>query len=184
MIKKVTLPNWQKFHTMILDFDGVFTNNKVFVDQEGKESIRCDRSDGLALDMLRSFKKKYAWGIEYFILSKEENPVVKKRSEKLKIKVFNGISNKEDFIKNYLIDRFGEYLDSKNGVLYLGNDLNDLSAIRLCGFSIAPFDAHKIIKENASITLSSLVERGFIREVIEKIINIDNMSLEEIQDII
>ena len=46
MIKKVTLPNWQKFHTMILDFDGVFTNNKVFVDQEGKESIRCDRSDG------------------------------------------------------------------------------------------------------------------------------------------
>ena len=99
MIKKVTLPNWQKFHTMILDFDGVFTNNKVFVDQEGKESIRCDRSDGLAFDMLRSFKKKYAWGIEYFILSKEENPVVKKRSEKLKIKVFNGISNKEVFIK-------------------------------------------------------------------------------------
>ena len=181
---ELVMPPWYSIHTIVFDFDGVFTNNKVFLDQDGKESVRCDRSDGLGFDILRSFKKKNSWEIEFFILSKEQNPVVKKRAEKLKLNVFNGISNKEDFIKKYLIDRFGEYLNARNGVLYLGNDLNDLSAIRFCGFSIVPFDAHKIIKDNASLTLSSLGGDGFIREVIEKIINIDNMTLEEIQDII
>ena len=37
---------------LVFDFDGVFTDNKVWVDQDGKESVRCDRSDGLAFDLL------------------------------------------------------------------------------------------------------------------------------------
>ena len=184
MIKKNIFPKWQELHTIIFDFDGVFTNNKVYLNEEGEESIRCDRADGLAFDILRKFKKKFSWEIDYFILSKEKNPVAKRRAEKLKINIFKGISDKEAFIINYLRDRFGEYLNSKRGVLYLGNDLNDLSAIKLCGFSIAPFDAHKLIKETANVTLNSSGGEGFVREAIERIINIDKMTIEEIQDII
>lgn len=184
MIKKDIFPKWEEIHTIIFDFDGVFTNNKVYINEVGEESIRCDRADGLAFDILRKFKKKFSWEIDYFILSKEKNPVGKKRAEKLNINIFKGISDKEEFIKNYLKDRFGEYLNSKSGVIYLGNDLNDLSAIKLCGFSIAPFDAHKLIKETANLTLTSSGGEGFVREAIETIINIDNMTLEEIQNII
>ena len=90
----------------------------------------------------------------------------------MKIEVFNSISNKEIFIKNYLLKRFGNFDQSKSGVLYLGNDLNDLSAIRLSGFSIAPCDAHKIIKENVNLILSRRGGEGFVRQAIEKIINL------------
>ena len=77
--------SWDKFHTLIFDFDGVFTNNKVYLDENGKEIIRCDRSDGLAFDILRTFQEKKNWDVQYFILSTEKNPVVQKRAEKLKI---------------------------------------------------------------------------------------------------
>ena len=184
MFKPKLNPKWNDFHTLIFDFDGVFTNNKVYLDENGKESIMCDRADGLAFDMLRKFKKKYYWDMEYFILSKESNPVVRKRADKLKIEVFNAISNKEIFIKNYLLKRFGNIDQSKRGVLYLGNDLNDLSAIRLSGFSIAPSDAHKIIKENVNLILSRRGGEGFVRKAIEKIMNFDQMSIAEIQEFV
>ena len=184
MTSAENFPEWEKIHTLIFDFDGVLTDNKVYVDENGKESIMCDRSDGLAFDILKKFKNKNSWNVDYFILSKEKNNVVKKRAEKLKMKVFFDISNKDVFIKNYLIKKFGEYLESRKGVLYLGNDLNDLLAIKLCGYSIAPLNAHKIIKEHVTLTLTSMGGHGFVREVIEKIIKINNMSLEEIQEII
>ena len=173
---------WQNFHTIIFDFDGVFTDNKVYVDENGKETIKCDRADGLALDILRKFKEKNNWEIDYFILSKEKNSVVQKRSEKLKIKCYRNIGDKKLFIKNYLIKRFSNYIESKEGVIYVGNDLNDLSAIQLCGFSIAPFDAHHIIKSEVSIVLQKKGGDGFVREVIERIINFESMTLEKMQE--
>ena len=176
--------NWQCFHTIIFDFDGVFTNNKVYLDESGKESVRCDRGDGLAFDILRRFQEKNNWDVDYFILSKEKNNVVKKRAEKLKVKCFNDISDKSNFIKNYLFKRFGNFKDKKNGVIYLGNDLNDLSPIMFCGFSFAPNDAHEIIKNEVSMTLSKKGGDGFVREAIEKIIQIDKMRLDQIQEII
>ena len=178
------LKKWNEFHTIVFDFDGVFTNNKVYLNEQGEESIRCDRSDGLGIDMLKRFKIKNSWDLEYFILSKEQNIIVNKRAEKLQIESFKGINNKKNFIENYLFNRFGDFEYSKNGVLYLGNDLNDLSAIKLCGFSIAPIDAHEIIKKNVDITLSKKGGEGFVREAIEKLIQIENMSLDQIQEII
>ncbi|MDC3119227.1 HAD hydrolase family protein [Prochlorococcus sp. AH-716-K03] len=183
-MKNKFFKKWNNFHTIIFDFDGVFTNNKVYINQEGDELIKCDRGDGLAFDILRNFIIKYSWDLEYFILSKEQNVVVEKRAEKLKIKSFRGVSNKEEFIKKYLIKRFGEYEISRNGVIYLGNDLNDLSAIKLCGFSFAPKDAHEIVKINSDIILKNKGGEGFVREAIERIINVQNMSLDQIQEII
>ena len=91
MSKSNSILKWNKLHTLIFDFDGVFTNNKVYLDETGKETIRCDRSDGLAFDILRKFRELNNWEVEYFILSKEKNQVVIRRSEKLKVKCFNGV---------------------------------------------------------------------------------------------
>jgi 3-deoxy-D-manno-octulosonate 8-phosphate phosphatase (KDO 8-P phosphatase) len=57
-LNKNKLPSVNEIHTIVFDFDGVFTNNKVWVDQDGRESVCCDRSDGLAFDILRIFQRK------------------------------------------------------------------------------------------------------------------------------
>ena len=47
----------EEIHTIIFDFDGVFTDNKVYIDKSGNELVKCDRSDGFAFDLLRRFLK-------------------------------------------------------------------------------------------------------------------------------
>ncbi len=64
---------------LALDFDGVLTNNKVIVDENGKESVICSRSDGMGIEMMKNK------GIEVIVISKEKNKVVKARCDKFKI---------------------------------------------------------------------------------------------------
>ena len=80
---------------VVFDFDGVFTNNKVIVSEDGKESVVCDRSDGLGIMMLK------AAGIPSFILSKEKNPVVSARAKKLGLEVMQGIDHKLQILSSY-----------------------------------------------------------------------------------
>ena len=64
---------------IVFDFDGVLTDNKVYLDQDGKESVSCSRADGLAFDVLHKLHKPV------YILSTEKNPVVTARAEKIKV---------------------------------------------------------------------------------------------------
>ena len=109
----------------IFDFDGVLTNNLVYIDQEGKEIVSCSRADGLAFDVLKKLNKKS------FILSTEKNSVVAMRARKLKIPVMQGVFNKVEAIKE-LIEKNNYNL--KN-ILYVGNDLNDYRVMKLCGYT-------------------------------------------------
>ena len=104
-MNKAFLPEYYEIHTIIFDFDGVFTDNKVVVSENGNESVICNRADGLGLDLLRLFKEKNNWELDLFIVSTESNLVVKKRSEKLKLPCFQGVRNKLDFLKDYLQSR-------------------------------------------------------------------------------
>ena len=70
------------------------------------------------------------------------------------------------------------------GLVYLGNDLNDLPIMRRAGFTVAPADAHWRVKEQASVVLQSKGGRGFVREFIERLLGIETMSLEEIDVLI
>ena len=97
-----SLPEWTEIHTIIFDFDGVFTDNKVWIDQSGCEFVRCDRADGLAFDLLRGFIAQNHWCLTYFILSKEKNPVVSARARKLRVACNQGVSNKVAFIEKYM----------------------------------------------------------------------------------
>ena len=55
---------------IVMDFDGVFTDNALLLNQDGRESVLCSRSDGLAFDMLRKFCNQNSWDLTYFVLSK------------------------------------------------------------------------------------------------------------------
>ncbi len=168
------------YHTIIFDFDGVFTNNKVYINELGTESIRCDKSDSLGLNLLNSYIKKHKIDLQYFVITKERNKVVESRLNKLKINSYQGIDNKLDFIKNYLNQRFGEIDNAKEGVIYIGNDLNDLESILFTGFSFCPKDSHKIIKDHVKKIINKKGGNGFLRRCIEKIIKLDNLSVVDI----
>ena len=128
---------------VIFDFDGVLTDNCVFTNDAGEEFVRCNRGDGLALQELKNL------GLKIYIVSSEANKVVSSRGKKLDIPVFQNVKDKVDSI-NELAE--SENLNLKS-VLYIGNDLNDLQAIRSCGFSACPSDAHPVIIESSTFQL-------------------------------
>ena len=176
----INIPEWRSIHTLVFDFDGVFTDNKVFVDEDGRESVRCDRGDGLAFDILRRFAKQHDWPVKYFILSKEVNPVVSARANKLKVDCIQGVDNKSDYLCEYLSGYYPDDLSAFSGVVYFGNDLNDLASMQLSGFSIAPSDAHPIVQKCASLVLPQKGGCGFVRAAIEKILHLERLGADAI----
>lgn len=178
------LSSLDQIHTVAFDFDGVFTNNKVLVDQNGRESVYCDRADGLAFDLVRAFKKMGLIDAKFFIISKEKNPVVIARAEKLKLICHHGIDNKLDFFNKYLKTHFPNKKDPFSGVIYLGNDLNDLPLMRRVGFGIAPSDAHPLVRVVAHKVMNQTGGNGFVRAFIEYMLGIEKLTLEEIDEII
>lgn len=146
---------------IIYDFDGVMTDNRVMVDEKGVESVFVNRSDGLAIDMLRKSKKYQA------IISTETNRVAAARAKKLRLPVFYGISDKLEAMKKLC----RRYRCAAKDVLYVGNDINDLDAMRAAGHRAAPSDAHPSIKRIADIVTRKKGGEGVIRELADRIIS-------------
>lgn len=183
MLSRV-LPKLTDIHTVVFDFDGVFTDNKVWVDQDGRESVRCDRGDGLAFDIVRTFQRQGKLKANFFILSKESNPVVLARSKKLKLDCQHGVGDKLLFMTEYFATRdFGD-ISPFSGLIYLGNDLNDFSIMKRAGFSVAPSDAHPAICNIADLVMPQRGGDGFVRAFIELLLGINNFSKEELDELV
>ena len=157
----------ENIDAFIFDFDGVLTNDLVFVDQNGKESVICNRSDGLAFDVLRKLKKPS------YILSTEKNPIVSARAKKLKIQAIQGVEDKVEEL--LMLAKSKGY--NLNRVLYVGNDINDYKAMQLCGYSACPSDSHQKIKSIATFVLQKKGGNGVIRELLEVKLNIDFIKI-------
>jgi 3-deoxy-D-manno-octulosonate 8-phosphate phosphatase (KDO 8-P phosphatase) len=153
-------------HTIIFDFDGVFTDNKVYVSETGLELVRCDRGDGLAINMLK--KEIGDRDIDIFILSTETNPVVTMRAKKIGLPYIHGTSDKLACLKTRLTKRFGSIENKSQGIIYLGNDLNDFHIMQYVGYSYAPADAHKSIKKIATEVFTTTGGNGFVRDFVER----------------
>ncbi len=169
-------------HTIVFDFDGVFTDNKVYVSQSGEEAVRCDRADGLAIDLLRNYRDRQSPALQFFIVSTERNPVVEARARKLRLEFHQDVGDKLGFITAYLSKRIEP--DPFAGLVYLGNDLNDLAVLRRAGFSVVPADAHPRVQAIAHAVLPQAGGAGFVRAAVEKLLHMDNMTLEEIHELV
>ena len=178
------IPDLSSIHTVVFDFDGVFTNNKVWIDQNGCESVCCDRGDGLAFDLIRAFQQLYNFNAEFFILSKETNPVVLSRARKLKLDCHHSVSNKLSFMHDYLANRFPSAPDIFSGLIYLGNDLNDLPIMRRAGYAVAPADAHPMVRKISHLVLEQRGGDGFVRAFIERLLGIDTLTEEKVDELI
>lgn len=148
---------------LAMDFDGVFTDNKVYVNERGEESVRCDRSDSLGLTLLREQMPD----IFLCVISKERNPVVRSRCEKLQIPVFHGIDDKVSLLRKVVSER-GLTMDD---IAYVGNDINDLDCIRAAGCGIAVGDSVPEVLNAAAYVTCRKGGDGAIREIIDMILD-------------
>ena len=143
------------------DFDGVFTDNKVYVDQHGMESVRCDRSDGWGIAQLKKS------GVRIVVLSTEKNGVVQARCDKLGIECWQGLGEKK-------LERFLSWcreagIDIKQ-TIFVGNDDNDGACLSASGFGVVPSDAYPEAIALADLVLSSPGGNGAVREVCEMVL--------------
>jgi len=150
-----------KIEAIIFDFDGVFTDNKVFIFEDGKESVICNRGDGFGIEKIRKFN------IPLFVISKENNTIIKHRCKKLKIKCSIGIQNKVAELKNLLSNNRINRLNT----IYVGNDDNDLDCMKYVGCPIAVNDAVDSVKQISKIILRSNGGNGAVREICELVLN-------------
>jgi len=176
------LPVASDVHTIIFDFDGVFTDNKVWIGQDGRECVRCDRADGLAMDLLRSARRIGLVEADVFILSTETNLVVRERAAKLRLTCYQGVSDKLAFVNERLATRFPDSADPYAGVVFLGNDLNDLPLLRRVGWAVVPADAHPLVQAIADVVLPERGGESFVRRFVERMLGIDDMAEEEINE--
>jgi N-acylneuraminate cytidylyltransferase len=152
-----TNPLLAQIRLVVFDFDGVFTDNKVVVNQDGTESVVCSREDGLGIARLLGH------GIDAAVLSTETNPVVAARCRKLKVSVLQGLSNKGQALRD-LASAKGLEIDQ---VAYVGNDRNDLDCLEIAHVALVPADAHASVRSTADIVLRSRGGHGAVREACE-----------------
>ena len=148
-----------KIELVIFDFDGVFTDNSVYVSQEGIEQVSCWRSDGLGISRLQSA------GFKMYIISTESNPVVSVRAKKLNIPCVQNVKDKSKAVLS-LTKKTGIPLEN---TLYLGNDINDIGAFKIVGFPIAVADSYPEVHQFVRFLTEKPGGRGAVREVCDLI---------------
>ena len=142
---------------LVTDFDGVHTDGTVMVSQDGSESVRCNRRDGMGVEMARK------QGLIVLILSKEKSQVVEMRAKKLGVECIQGCDDK--------LSALSAWLKTKNlhwdDIAYVGDDINDLDCLQLAGLSICPADAVARVKNCSDLRLQTSGGGGCIREIVD-----------------
>lgn len=151
----------QKVALVVFDFDGVMTDNRVWVDQDGREMVAASRAEGPGLRALE------AKGIRTLVLSSEVNPVVSARCRKLQVQALQGVADKAAALQAYLQ---AEKIDPAH-VVYLGNDVNDLPCFPLVGCAVAVADAEPAVLRRADLVLKRAGGHGAVRELCEIILS-------------
>ncbi len=140
---------------VIFDFDGVMTDNRVWVDGEGREMVAANRSDSLGLNAIR------VAGIQAMVISTETNPVVAARCRKLKMEYVQAVDDKATLVQRLLAER---RIDPRQ-VIYLGNDTNDVPCFPLVGCAVVVADAQPEARRAADIVLGQAGGHGAVREL-------------------
>lgn len=148
---------------LVLDFDGTLTDDRVSVDQDGRESVTVHRGDGLGIAALRRA------GLDLLILSSERNPVVDARARKLQIPALSGVGDKGSALAQWCADN-GHRLQR---TAYVGNDVNDLPCFEIVGWPIAVADAHHSVRARARIVTAARGGHGAVREVASRLLGKD-----------
>lgn len=160
-------PRLARVDALITDFDGVHTDDRVRVDEEGHESVLCSRSDGFGVESLRMA------GIPVLILSRESSSVVAARATKLQVEVIQGEHDKLSALSTWC--ESGGILPEQ--LCFLGNDVSDIECMERAGLAAAPSDAHPSVRRVADIILKRPGGKGAVREIADMILAVRSHRL-------
>jgi len=151
-----------KIEMLVMDFDGVLTDDRVWVDESGHEMIATKRGDALGLRVLRD-----ETGVKVYVLSREANPVVAARCNKMNIPYRQGVMDKKATLLNLLKE---EAVDPAH-VIYIGNDIVDLPCFPIVACALAPADSHVDVLNQADIILNKNGGDGAVRELTDMLLD-------------
>ncbi len=151
----------QQIDAVVFDFDGVFTDNRVWVTQAGEESVACHRGDGMGIGQLKKT------GLPVLVLSKEPVPIVVHRCKKLGLECLHGVDDKLPLLLGWLAER---NLSIDNTV-YMGNDINDRECLIAAGCGVSPCDGHNDILPLANILVDKAGGHGAVRELCDLVVS-------------
>jgi YrbI family 3-deoxy-D-manno-octulosonate 8-phosphate phosphatase len=151
----------QKIKAVLTDIDGVWTDGRIYLNNEGKSFKAFNNLDSVGVALLRLA------GIPVIIITGEDSEVIRHRAEKLKINyVFTGVRNKlliAETLMNDLDIRLTE-------CAYVGDDLSDLLLLKASGFSAVPANAQNYLKKQIPLVLENPGGNGAFREFSELVL--------------
>jgi len=149
-----------KVELAVFDFDGVFTDNRVWLNAKGEEWVAADRSDGWGVARLKEC------GVQIAVVSTERDAVVAARCSKLGIEALQGVEDKAEAVRSLLQQRRVK----PEHAIFVGNDANDVPAFAQVACALAVQDAHQSARVQADIILKHRGGYGAVREVCDLLI--------------
>jgi 3-deoxy-D-manno-octulosonate 8-phosphate phosphatase (KDO 8-P phosphatase) len=157
---------------LILDVDGVLTDGRIIMDDEGKETKHFNVKDGHGIKMLMRY------GIDVVLLTGRKSKVVEHRARDLGItEVHQGIHNKVEIFSEIL----GKRTLESNHVAFIGDDVVDIPLLKKVGFSVAVADATEEVIKSVDYITAKKGGDGAVREVCDLILRCQDKWKEVIQ---
>ncbi len=156
----------EKIKLVISDIDGVWTDGGIYYSARGEELKKFNTRDGMGVQLLRDKK------IEVAIITGENTEIVQRRADKLGLNlVFLGVKDKRKKVEE-IIDQLGLNLEE---VAYIGDDINDLEPIKVCGFTSTVADGIQAVKSSVDYVCRTNGGQGAFREFAEFILTAKNL---------
>jgi len=147
---------------LVMDVDGTLTDGKIYMSANGELMKAFNIKDGYAIARLRDY------GIEPIIITGRSSEIVQQRCAELKIsEIHQGIDNKSYKLREICKRRHV----TLSQVAYIGDDMNDLSCMKICGFSACPADAMKQVKDSVNFVCEANGGNGAVREFIDYLLS-------------
>jgi 3-deoxy-D-manno-octulosonate 8-phosphate phosphatase (KDO 8-P phosphatase) len=153
----------KNINTFVLDYDGVLTDGKVILREEGEPLRTANVRDGYAIQL--AVKRGY----RVVIISGGRSNSVINRMRSLNVQdIFLGIEKKEEVLKDYMI----KHGLSKENILYMGDDIPDYYVMQMAGIASCPADASEEIKAISHYISAYKGGTGCVRDIIEQVLKV------------
>ena len=157
-----------KIKVLVMDIDGTLTDGKIHISDEGEVFKSFNVKDGYGIANL------YKIDILPVIITGRKSKIVEYRAKELNIKeIYQGVHNKVDKLK-YICEK---YKISLKEVAYIGDDINDLECMKICGISACPNDAAEEVLDSVDYICKKNGGEGAVREFINFISNNGEMKI-------
>jgi 3-deoxy-D-manno-octulosonate 8-phosphate phosphatase (KDO 8-P phosphatase) len=169
-MKKNFLAKLKKIKILILDVDGVLTNNSVYIGSDGNEYKQFDIQDGFGIHLLQQEAK-----VKVALLSGRYSKSTEFRAKELEIEmVYNGYTDKDKALEEIKLKTALDYSE----MAYMGDDFADMPVLRKTGVAIAVKNARPEVKKVCDYVTKNFGGKGAVREVIDLILKIKKIKLE------